>query len=151
MSWLDFLRIDKWQRPERSGALAICAVYMVLCFAAIPFEYKGDDGLPSLSCTMMPFLPHCLEQEKHEEAKKYDVIPIAHLIYCPKCKVRKQKMCWKGEVYSREEIPIREIEIPCGDWMREVNKFSSKLENGQHMFVWNFNNDGNYFVEPDQP
>jgi hypothetical protein len=84
---MSLLRVDQYERPHRSGVIAIISVYAALYLCAIPFRYQGEHGAPSLACTIAPFLPACMEQDEiaQEEQKKFEV---TKLVYCPKCPVR---------------------------------------------------------------
>jgi hypothetical protein len=41
----NFLRLDYWPRPERSGMFAVLSAYAMLCgwgFALVPHDFGGD-------------------------------------------------------------------------------------------------------------
>lgn len=86
MRWLDLLRVDKYEVPHRSGVIACLVAYIALCVAAIPLEYHGEDGTPSLSCTLFPFMPSCWSVP--DPPPPEPVYQATRLVFCPNCKVK---------------------------------------------------------------
>jgi hypothetical protein len=109
------LRIDKWPRPERSGMLAVLIAYALLELIVQPILYRGDEGKPSLLCTMAPFVPECWQphpQVREPEPPRYHV---TKLVYCPSCKVRERKddgICF-WEVRTKLFVMVERIPADC--------------------------------------
>ena len=85
---IDWLRLDKWPRPERSGAYSVLIVYALMYFwgfALVPHEW--GDGPLSLTCYFAPW--ECPKQEpppKREPMKSREHVT---LLWAPNALVRK--------------------------------------------------------------